>query len=248
MGGPELTIAAIEPQDLQHNLCLKRFFKFARHRSKRNKGGVPINPCCTNHKASRKTVRRVCQAVYAAQGGCAFVLASEVDFKKLEEEKGVYYPPVDEDDRYPDGYMTQRLRNATVESDAFRKAIVEFTSRGEHDRWLAHEEASGLPKDGFFLVDWTGRLYKCAVRIEGLPSTPLMWKKVGCRHMTAMQMCYASRDANGIVIVRSDTGDVHGLHSCNGIVKALKVKREALSQWCNEVGRFQGGSRKARAR
>lgn len=127
---------------------------------------------------------------------------------------------------FPDGYLTQRLEDVHVSSKAFESIMREFSAHSDNDRWGAGHEADGLPKDGFVLLDSEGHCLKGAARLAGLPTPPYRWDNVGTRHLAGLAACFAFRVEPSIVIVRSDSGKVHALHSdmdC-GIV-ALSYRR-----------------------
>merc|ERR1712032_168889 len=107
--------------------------------------------------------------------------------------------------------MTQRLRGEHVSSAELHKAIDEFSSHGEADRWPKDHEAAGLPKDGYNLLNVDGYRRRCAARLVGLPTPPMSWDGVGTRHLAALAISWSLKDDLFLVLVRSDSGSIHAL-------------------------------------
>lgn len=83
-----------------------------------------------------------------------------------------------------DGYMTARLRGLHVSSHGFASIFRDFTEHSSTDRWSQdHPDAAarGKPKDGAILIDFSGYLVCCAVKLLGL-SPPRKWHNVGTKH------------------------------------------------------------------
>ena len=159
------------------------------------------------------TVLAIWTVIRSLVGGCGFVIAPHSGFLSASE-RDVDLQVVDRSDAFPDGYMTERLRDVPVDSVEFLEALQDFSSHSDTDRWPADHEASSLPKDGFTLVDGiSGRRLKCAARMVGLPMPPYKWDNVGTRHLAALAACWAFRLGPSIVMVRSDSGHVHVLHA-----------------------------------
>jgi len=156
----------------------------------------------------------------------------------------VDFQVVDRTDKFPNGYMTERLRDVPADSAAFLEAMQAFTLHSDNDRWPKGHEASDMPKDGFTLIDGnSGLRLKCAARMVGLPLPPYQWDNVGTRHLAALAACWAFRFGPSIVMVRSDSGKIHVLHAfdeTHGLV-ALGATQDGpdLSRGMNHPG-FSG--------
>jgi len=159
------------------------------------------------------TVHSVYRVMLSLSGGCGFVVAPQSGFVSVTD-RNVDFQVVDRSDKFPAGYMTERLRDVPVHSKEFLEAMQEFTLHSDTDRWPDDHEASSLPKDGFTLVNGLSALrLKCAARMVGLPLPPFKWDNVGTRHLAALAACWAFRFSPSIVMVRSDGGKVHVLHA-----------------------------------
>lgn len=142
-----------------------------------------------------------------AQGGCAFVVASNDGYGALKKAR-VDMQPVDRDEArgWSKGYMTERLEHIHVSDPSFRDAISEFTVHTDDDRWPQGHEACELPKDGFTaLLSPNGYRKMCACRVVGCPMPAHRWEKVGTRHQTALCISYVMRRCISAVVVRSDS-------------------------------------------
>jgi len=168
------------------------------------------------------TVRRVAHLSLQAEGGCGFVIAPAEAFQWLQDARAVDFQVVDRSEKYPTGYMTKRLKGVHVDDKAFLQAVQDLSQHSDSDRWPEGHEAGGLPKDGYILVSAEGLRVLCAARMIGLPTPPYSWDGVGTRHMAAVAAAHALSRFPCCVIVRSDSGKVHGL--CPQIrKKSIKV-------------------------
>jgi len=107
--------------------------------------------------------------------------------------------------------MTERLRGIHVSHRDFAKAFQEFTEHSDTDRWPVNhpnKDARGQPKDGAFLISFSGYRAKCAAKILGL-RPPMVWPGVGTKHEAALACAWAMRGS--VVLVRSDSGTLHGI-------------------------------------
>ena len=149
--------------------------------------------------------------------------------------RDVDFQVVDRSMAFPNGYMTERLKDAAVDSEEFLHALQEFVRHSDSDRWPEDHEASGLPKDGFTLVDGNcGRRLKGAARMVGLPMPPYQWENVGTRHLAALSACWAFRLGPSIIMVRSDSGKIHVLHAfdeTHGLVALCMKHEESWRSW-----------------
>merc|ERR1712003_328408 len=103
-------------------------------------------------------------------------------------------------------------KNIHVRDVRFQAAVEQFSQHTSNDRWPIEHEAAGLPKDGFAaLLDTSGYRLRCAVRLTGLPTPPFRWDGVGTRHVAALSLSWCLRNVPAVVVVRSDSGKVHGL-------------------------------------
>lgn len=175
----------------------------------------------------RSTANRIVDIVFAVDCGCGIAVSAKQNFAILQETQHVDFQSLDKNERWPTGYMTQRLQGIHVGDPLFLNAMQEFTAHTNTDRWPAgHHEAGNLPKDGFVLLDVNGYRIKCATRICGLPLPPLRWDGIGTRHMAALSLSWAlqSSDFPSFVIVRSDSGIVHSVISSNGGATLLRCR------------------------
>jgi len=168
-----------------------------------------------------ETVQALVKVVLQCEGGCGFVVASHAALTSIGRQK-VDFQVTDKSALYKDGYMTERLQGVHVSDETFLQAISAFSAHSDTDQWPHGHEASGLPKDGYTLLNLRGFRLKCAARICGLPLPPYSWEGVGTRHTTALAVCWALRLFPAIVIVRSDRGTVHGLYFMKGSIVALE--------------------------
>merc|ERR1712187_229325 len=130
------------------------------------------------------------------------------------QRSSIDFQAVDKCDRWPRGYMTTRLRTVRSEDPAFMEVMQEFSEHTADDRWPAHHEARGLPKDGVAaLVDVSGHCLKAAVRLTGLPTPTYRWDGVGTRHIACLSASCCLREYPSAVVVRSDSGRLHCLLS-----------------------------------
>lgn len=160
-----------------------------------------------------QTATAVAKLALCTHGACAFAVSTKAAFCALQAS-GIDFLVVDNMDKWPKGYMTERLRGVPVQHPQFESAVQEFSAHTSNDRWPADHEASGLPKDGFTaLLDPDGFRLSCAVRLIGLPNTPFYWNHVGMRHTTALALSWCLRSHPSIVFVRSETGKVTCLSS-----------------------------------
>lgn len=160
-----------------------------------------------------KTVLDIWAVLRSVSGGCGFIIAPQSGFLSAAD-RDVDFQVVDRTDKFPNGYMTERLRDVPADSAAFLEAMMEFTLHSDNDRWPKGHEASDMPKDGFTLIDGnSGLRLKCAARMVGLPLPPYQWDNVGTRHLAALAACWAFRFSPSIVMVRSDSGKIHVLHA-----------------------------------
>jgi len=155
--------------------------------------------------------RRAAELALQAEGGCGILVAPQAAFAWLQEVNHVDFQVVDRSEAFPDGYMTRRLRNVHVDSEAFLQAVQELSRHSDNDRWPQGHEAAGLPKDGYILINDMGMRVLCAARIVGLPTPPYRWDGVGTRHMAAVAAAHALAEWPCAVVVRSDSGRVHGI-------------------------------------
>merc|ERR1740121_456062 len=151
-------------------------------------------------------------ACSCAKGGALIVVAAQDAY---EEAFGEELQEDATDSRRPavttsdGGYMTQRLRGVPVGHPDFAKAFAEFTEHSDTDRWpLSHpdEAARGQPKDGAFLISFSGYRTKCAAKVLGL-RPPMAWRGVGTKHEAALACAWAV--CGSVVLVRSDSGALH---------------------------------------
>lgn len=168
----------------------------------------------------RSSVTSAVQVLLSCDGGCGFVI-SPLGALTAIQRKRVDFQVTDKRFDFPKGYMTERLRDVHVDDPAFAKAMQEFSSHSATDRWPADHEAGGLPKDGYMLLTHRGRLVKGAAKIVGIPAPPYSWEGVGTRHSTALGLCWAMRFFPAVVLVRSDSGQMHGLFFSNGNISAI---------------------------
>lgn len=158
-----------------------------------------------------QTVRGVAELALQADGGCGFVVAPGEAFRWLQEMHTVDFQVVDRSEAYPGGYMTERLRDVNVHDPEFLAAIRELSEHSDNDRWPEGHEAAGLPKDGYILISTDGVRVLCTARMIGLPTPPYMWDGVGTRHMAAVAATHALSRWPCAVVVRSDSGKIHGM-------------------------------------
>merc|ERR1712190_269146 len=85
--------------------------------------------------------------------------------------------------------MTRRLAGLHVSSDECKRRFLDFTEHSSTDKWpvsYADPEAHGLPKDGGMLLLPSGMVWRCAVKLLGIPLAPFLWPRHGTRHEAAM--------------------------------------------------------------
>lgn len=166
------------------------------------------------------TVARLMDVILAVDGGCGFVIAP-VHCLAFLQQQGVDFQSVDRSSEYPNGYMQETFKDVHISDRFFLETMLEFTSHTDTDRWPEGHAAYGLPKDGYMLVSPAGYCIKCATKIVGLPMAPYAWEGVGTRHSSALAACWALRLHPSCVLVRSDSGKVHGLVFKRGRVDVL---------------------------
>mmetsp|Transcript_65642 Transcript_65642/g.182631 ORF Transcript_65642/g.182631 Transcript_65642/m.182631 type:complete len:556 (+) Transcript_65642:83-1750(+) len=108
-------------------------------------------------------------------------------------------------------YMTRRLRGVHVTDPEFEEAFVSFTEHTSNDLWPKDHpdlEARNQPKDGAFVVDFSGMRLKCAAKLGGM-KPPGRWAGVGTKHDAAQSTAWHCDGA--VVLVKSDSGKIHGL-------------------------------------
>mmetsp|Transcript_33608 Transcript_33608/g.85110 ORF Transcript_33608/g.85110 Transcript_33608/m.85110 type:complete len:643 (+) Transcript_33608:56-1984(+) len=178
------------------------------------------------HELAYTTIRRMIDlARDYAKGGVLIVVAAEdaldeVFNEDLGEDGGEVKPVLSSSDG---GYMTGRLRGIPVSHPDFARAFQEFTEHSATDRWPVnhpHSAARGQPKDGAFLISFSGYRKKCAAKILGL-RPPMAWRGVGTKHETALACAWAVRDS--VVLVRSDSGTLHVLWRRGSRVHVHKI-------------------------
>lgn len=181
-------------------------------------------------KEFRSTALALISLVRQAQGGCGFCLTTPKGYGSLRGRK-IDFQVVDRDARFPDGYMTARLRGKHIAEEGFVAAVRDFTNHhaADQDRWPRGHEAAGLPMDGYITLSSAGFSLKAAVRVGGLPTPPLKWDNVGTRHMAGLALTWVLRLYPALVIVRSDSGSIHFLYMQGIQVMCLKLVDE-LSQ------------------
>merc|ERR1712151_49901 len=80
--------------------------------------------------------------------------------------------------------------------------------------------ARGQPKDGAFLIGFSGYRAKCAAKILGL-RPPMAWRGVGTKHEAALACAWAVRGS--VVVVRSDSGTLHVLWRRGNVAHVHKI-------------------------
>lgn len=186
----------------------------------------------------RRTVTELVKITSDLDGGCGFVVSPLAALMAIQRDR-VDFQVTDKRNDFPKGYMTQRLEDVDVADPLFHEAIRDFSAHSHNDRWPDDHEAHGLPKDGYMLLTHRGNRVKCAAKIVGLPTSPYRWDGVGTRHTTALGLCWALRFFPAVILVKSDGGQVHGLHFNQGKVIALECVRvmeapgpmNSLSPW-----------------
>merc|ERR1712050_356035 len=98
----------------------------------------------------------------------------------------------------------------------------QFTEHSDTDKWPGGHEAEGLPKDGYILMSVHGIRLKGAARLCGLPTPPYRWDGVGTRHLAGLAASWALRLFPVAVIIRSDSGKIHGLCPNHGRISVLR--------------------------
>lgn len=158
-----------------------------------------------------ETTLTVARLIIQLEGGCGFLIAPISAFMSVKS-RNIDFQVTDRNENFPEGYMTEQLKDVHVGSSAFAAKLQEFAKHTDDDRWPPGHAAAGLPKDGFVLLSSQGFRLKCAARLTGLPTPPFRWDNVGSRHLSALAACWAFRLQPSIVIVRSETGKIHVLH------------------------------------
>jgi len=174
-----------------------------------------------SHPDLLATVMDVVRMVCLCEGGCGIVIAPHLAFTTLNTKVFADFQVVDRDDRFPDGYMTQRLRGIHCSDEEFFIALKEFPSHSSNDRWPEGHEAVGLPQDGYILMNPAGYRLKCAARIVGLRPPPVSWDGVGTRHLAGLSICHELKQFPSVTMIRSDSGKVHVLYYDGGKMVAL---------------------------
>lgn len=128
------------------------------------------------------------------------------------------------------GYMSERVQENNVwnvmhEPRRFEELVAELSEHSEGDRWPADTPGAGLTKDGGWAISASGCIRMAAVKFFPEPA-PFCWPDVGTRHTTALNLAYYLRC--GVVLVRSETGQVHIITSSGA--KQGRVCRASVAE------------------
>lgn len=169
------------------------------------------------------TLSSLLELMLRLEGGAGFVCAPSASYRHLQQH-GVDMVVVDNSQEFPNGYMTQKLRCKHISSHKHTRKVQAFAEHTSNDRWPQGHEAANSPKDGYTLYGVSGYCRLAAARLVGLPAAQCTWERVGMRHTTALQTCWALRGQAAVVMVRSETGRVHVLLPGERTVEVFEVE------------------------
>lgn len=160
-----------------------------------------------------ETVKAAVQLMCEAGGGALVIIAPRAVLEELHLEST------------DSGYLSKRLKGASIYSDDFKSVFHDFVMHTDNDRWPDNyddELARGLPKDGGFLVLPNGVIVKSAAKIIKLPLAPCQWAGHGMRHETAVSV--AAHLERTVVLVHSSSGKIRCLLARDRGNTALELK------------------------
>jgi len=123
--------------------------------------------------------------------------------------------------------MTGRLRGLHISDPGFADAFGDFTEHSDNDRWPEDHpdvNARGQPKDGAVFLNEEGYCLKCAVKVVGF-RPPAKWEGVGTRHEAALACAWSIH--RSVILVRSDSGKIHGLVRQEANIAAYQLVKGA---------------------